>query len=358
MTPDSPLGRALGQLAGRGVPGLAAAIVRRGGVEETAGAGVADLSSGASMTSETALMWFSMTKIVTATAVMQLAERGALALDDPVHRHVPDFPRPRRAWPEVRIAHLLSHSSGLANPVPVRWVRPAGAEPRDPGRFMDGLLRRHHRLRFPAGSRAAYSNLGYVVLGSVIAAASGRAYEAYVAESVLAPLAMRRTAYDYGALGDDVARGYQRLLSPMAPLFLAGLPRGIVAGRSGRFLAFNRFLVEGPAYGGLVGPVRDAARFMAVHLNGGELEGVRLLSRESVEAMQEVRATSRRLAVGLGWFRRGRDAGRAGEYLEHLGGGGGFWSMMRIYPQRGLGVVAMGNATTYDHELVARAALE
>ena len=155
--------------------------------------------------------------------------------------------------------------------------------------------------------------------------------------------------------GADVATGYQRRLHPMTPLFRALLPKGIVGSTDGRFLSFKPFLVDGPAYGGLVGSVRDAARFMAVHLNGGDSEGVRLLSPRSVEEMQTLQASGRGIDVGLGWFRRGADRA-AGDFWEHLGGGGGYWSMMRIYPEQGNGVLAMGNATRYDHAAVAEAA--
>ena len=168
---------------------------------------------------------------------------------------------------------------------------------------------------------------------------------------------MNRTGFTYDALGADVATGYQPRFSPMTPLFRILLPPGIVGGRSGRFLRFNRFYVDGPAYGGLVGSVGDAARFMAAHLRGGELDGARVLSPESVESMQTIQASGRKLDVGFGWFRRGADRSRA-QHLDHLGGGGGFWNMMRIHPERRLGVLAMGNATSYDHEVVARAALE
>jgi CubicO group peptidase (beta-lactamase class C family) len=91
---------------------------------------------------------------------------------------------------------------------------------------------------------------------------------------------------------------------------------------------------------------------MAVLLNGGEYGGVRLLSSESVEAMQTLHASGRRLDVGFGWFRRGADR-VAGDFWEHLGGGGGFWCRMRIYPARGVGVLSMGNTSSYDHDEVA-----
>jgi CubicO group peptidase (beta-lactamase class C family) len=135
------------------------------------------------------------------------------------------------------------------------------------------------------------------------------------------------------------------------------LPKGIVGENHGRFVAFRRFYVDGPAYGGLVGSARDAARFMAAHLNEGKLDGVRILSAESVRAMQTIQASGRKLDVGFGWTRRGADRPGAGAHLEHLGGGGGFWNMMRIYSGHGVGVLAMGNATSYDHQRVVEAAL-
>jgi CubicO group peptidase (beta-lactamase class C family) len=237
----------------------------------------------------------------------------------------------------------------------VRWVHPADEAGRDSHEFALDLLAKHDRLRSPGGSKAVYSNLGYIALGEVIAAASGQTYEDFVRTRILEPLSMTHTDFGYSRGSDaDVATGHQRRLSPMTPLFRILLPQGIIGAGHGRFIAFNRFQVDGPAYGGLVGSVSDAARFLAVHLNGGEFAGVRLLSPESVEKMQTLQAHGRKLDVGYGWFRRGADRTH-GEFWEHLGGGGGFWNMMRIYPGDGLGVVAMGNATAYDHEAVAEA---
>ena len=142
----------------------------------------------------------------------------------------------------------------------------------------------------------------------------------------------------------------------MTPLFRLMLPKGIIGQGAGRYIAFNRFLVDGPAYGGLVGSARDAARFMAIHINDGEAEGVRILKPESVREMQTIQASGRKLDVGFGWFRRGKDAKEKADHLEHLGGGGGFWNMMRIYPERRVGVLSMGNATSYDHASVALSA--
>ncbi len=353
---ETALEAVVADLTRRSVPGVAAIVVRGEAADEVAVAGTADLATGGRMTADTVHLWFSMTKIVTATAAMQLAEDQALSLDDPVRGYVPDFPEPRSGWPQVRVRHLLSHSAGLANPLPVRWVHAAGEPGRDPHEFAVELLARHSRLRSRAGERAAYSNLGYIVLGEVIAAAAGTGYEEFVRERILDPLGMSRTAFDYAGFTDDIATGYQPRLSPMTPLFRLILPSGIIGRRAGRFMAFNRFLVDGPAYGGLVGSPRDAARFMRAHLNGGEAGGVRLLTPESVAAMQTIQARGRGLDVGYGWFRRGARRANA-SHLEHLGGGGGFWNMMRIHPGLGVGVLSMGNATRYDHESLARSGL-
>jgi hypothetical protein len=73
--------------------------------------------------------------------------------------------------------------------------------------------------------------------------------------------------------------------------------------------------------------------------------------------MQTITARGRKLDVALGLVRRHSDHKSHDEYLKHLGGGGGFFNMMPIYPERNLGVIVMGNATSYDHQKVAAAAL-
>lgn len=91
MERHSHLQAILDRLTERNLPGVSAVVVRRGSVQEAASAGVADLETGAPATPATVYLWFSMTKIVTATAVMQLGERGALSLDDPVDRFLPSW---------------------------------------------------------------------------------------------------------------------------------------------------------------------------------------------------------------------------------------------------------------------------
>ncbi len=122
-------------------------------------------------------------------------------------------------------------------------------------------------------------------------------------------------------------------------------------------MSLRRFLLDGSAYGGLVGSVTDAARFLRMHLRDGDLDGVRLLSEAGSRRMREIGAPGRRYDLGLGWFRPtdARDADPP--FVEHLGGGAGFLDVMRLYPTRGVGIVVMGNATRFAIDRVAALAL-
>jgi len=336
-------------------PGLSVAVVKPGGVWSE-GFGLADVEAHRPADADTVYLWFSMTKLATATAVMQLADRGQLDLDGPVTSLVSEFPKHGRGS-RVTIRHLLSHSAGLANPVPVGWVRPAHAPAEDLDAFTAPLLQKHARLRAEPGTRASYSNLGYLVLGEVIQAASGAPYVEYVRAQILEPLGMTSTDFVYRPdMTPRAATGYHPRFSISTPLLRLITPPGIFDHRVGRLWALSRFCVQGAPYGGLIGSVSGAARFLDLHLDPGAHPGV--LSQQAVLAMQQTTARGGKLDVGLGWFRRHSDPRDGGHYWEHLGGGGGFFNTMRIYPEAKLGLVAMGNATNWDHLRLVDAAIQ
>ena len=342
-------------VAGRRVPGIAAAVVADGAVQHAGAAGVGDVVSNTAMTAATALLWFSMTKIVTATAAMRLVDEGRLSLDAAVEELVPGV-LPRSGAPAVRVRHLLQHSAGIPNPAPIRWVRPAGAPAPDPDAFLRQRFAHVRKLRFEPGTRAAYTNLGYLLLGAVIAAAANRPFTDYVDERVLTPLRMDGTGFAMPAPDRmPTATGHQRAIPGTGSLFSAVLPHGIVGTRVGRWLTFRPFLVNGAPYGGLVGPVTDAARVVLMHANGGELDGVRILSPDAVRAMHTIALAGRPFDHGLGWFRKPEDRDRQPSFVEHYGGGGGYHNLMRLYPDQRVGVVVMGNSTSYDVDTVVDA---
>lgn len=338
------------------VPGLSVSVVKGDRLVWAKGFGFADLATSSPATPQTSYLWFSMTKIVTATAVLRLAEGGKLDLDAPADEYFRGFKVVSQPTP-VTVRQLLNHSSGLANPLPIRWVRPADAPDPDHRAFVRRLLAKHRRLKSVPGERASYSNLGYLVLGEVISEITGASYEEYVREEILSPLGMDRTGFTYPEqpAGDGAATGYQPLWRPFTPLFRAALPRGVVGPRQGRYVAFNPFYVKGPAYGGIVGGVDEATRLVVLHLNGGQADGKRLLSAQAVAEMQRITPRGGKRDFGLGWFRSHEARERRPAFVEHLGGGAGFWNVMRIYPEESLGVVVMGNITSYDHESICDA---
>lgn len=329
------------------VPGLSIAVVDASGVQLAAGFGDADLSREVPASASTPYLWFSMSKIVTATAALRLADEGHLDLDAPVTEHLDHLRAPGPRQPTVR--HLLTHTSGLGNPMPIRWVHPAGADAPDPAQLLRRLMSRRRAYRYPLGT-ARYSNVGYLAIGEIIATAAGEHFDTFVRRSVLDPLGMRATGFEHGSEGVPTATGYVRAPRPADPVLRRTLPAGIVGRRHGRYLALNDFAVDGPAYGGLIGTVRDAARFLQMHLQDGELDGARILAPESARAMRRLDHPGKEFVHGLGWFRRpsGRPSDRAGanDWVEHFGAGAGFWNVMRLYPDRGFGVVVMSNSTT------------
>jgi CubicO group peptidase (beta-lactamase class C family) len=308
------------------------------------------------MTPDTSCNWFSMTKLVTATAVVQLADRGRLDLDAPVADVYTPFSvlRPGDRARRVTVRHLLSHSGGVANPMPLRWVHLASELGPERAAFVEGQLAAHRRLRSAPGDRAAYTNLGYLVLGEVVARVAGEPFEAYVRANVLEPLGMSRTGFA-AVEPERWATPYQRRFTVLGALMPALIPRPILGAKHGRFRALQHFYVHGAAYGGLVGPASDAVRFLRAHLRDGELDGARILSAEAAREMRVIRTRGSRIEVGMGWFRRGKV--RPTDFVEHLGGGLGFWTCLRIYSDRDIGAVVMGNATSYDHDAIVQAAI-
>jgi CubicO group peptidase (beta-lactamase class C family) len=210
------------------------------------------------------------------------------------------------------------------------------------------------KLRFEPGTRSSYSNLGTLALGQAITNAADRPYTTLVSSEILQPLGMRLTGFTYTPdIAARAATGYHPRRSPMRLL----LPRWVIGDPAGRWLSFRRFLLDGAAYGGLLGPVRDAARFLQMHLRDGELDGARILSAESAAAMRHITTNGKRYDLGLGWFRPASQRNADPPFVEHLGGGAGFLNLIRIYPAQAVGIAIMGNATNYPIDTIATLAL-
>ena len=150
----------------------------------------------------------------------------------------------------------------------------------------------------------AWRHLGYLVLGELIASCAGRSFCEFGQRELLAPLGMSRTGFEHAQAPAEIATGYWRLPHGGQTALRLLLPPGIVGQRADGLVAFRPFYVNGSPYGGLVGDVHDAARFLSLHIGEGAACGQRLLSAESTVAMRALTTKGKKLTTGLGWWRR------------------------------------------------------
>jgi CubicO group peptidase (beta-lactamase class C family) len=146
-------------------------------------------------------------------AIARLVQEGRVAFSDPVSKFLPDFPT-RDAAAQIRIEHLLTHTSGIGNVYGASYV--AGSPLRS--RELDALLTlaAGDSLRmFEAGTARAYSNTGYLVLGRIIEEASGMSYEDFLAQAIFDPAGMTQTCLcSLDRVNHNLAVGYIRETSP------------------------------------------------------------------------------------------------------------------------------------------------
>ena len=333
-------------------PGLSIVVVRDGQMAYNRAFGLADGPRNVAATPETVYHWWSMTKIPTAIAILQLQEKGLLNIDDAVVKHLPwfDVVYPSPDSPAISIRNLLQHSSGLPDTIPamIGWVHSDDAG-RNQTELVKKILPKYRTLKSRPGEKAAYSNLNYMLLGVVIEAVTGQSYESYITENILQPLGMSRTAFVYSpGMAEHEAIGTLPVVhfyTPMLPAFLD--TSALIRERQGKMFWFKRVYIDTTPSTGLIGPAPDVARFMLAYLNGGTLDGISILKPETVSLMTNTAPLN---GVSLGWL-VGQEP--SGFYLEHAGGGPGFATFMRLYPEKGLGVALLANGTDLDRSGLA-----
>lgn len=278
--------------------------------------------------------WFSVTKLLTALAAMKLIESKEVSTETSASSVLPWF---QVAGGEgITVGQLLSHSSGLPNPSPVRWVHPpsrgAFDEVPSPGELTRRLVR-GTKLRSEPGSQAHYTNLGYLVLGELIREVSGLPFAHFVRDELLCPLAMNETSFDPPA----EVRGHERSWSLRAPvmalIFGHRTPHLISYVRDG-FVGLSAFRLAGEAYGGLAGPLHDLMAFGRFFLGAGP-EGV--LQDESVATMMRVHAQGAGQAYGLGFHCDPK-------WVYHGGSAGGFRAELHLRRDRSSGFAVVANS--------------
>lgn len=186
------------------IPGLALAIQRGHEVLHQGYYGLVNLEHHIAVNDQTVFEIASVTKLFTAQAVLRLVQAGKIALDDFIMTFLPDLPE---TWKAITVRHCLAHQSGIPNYTLVETYGDYTRDAKSHEQVLD--LVRHLPLNFPPGTRHAYDNTGFYLLGLLIEAVSGQAYGDYVRQTTFEPLGMTRTqANNYDTVVAHRAQGY------------------------------------------------------------------------------------------------------------------------------------------------------
>ncbi len=309
------------EMARSSIPGLSLAVAVGGEIRLATGYGLADLENFVPAKADTSYRLASLTKPITAVAVMQLVERGQLELDVPVQKYVPAFPE--KQWP-ITTRQLLDHQSGIRHHTDAEWVNT---------HHYDSLTEslqafKDSPLAHEPGTKTLYSSNGYTLAGCVLEAASDTSYAEFVRVNILEPARMDRTQVDDTAeLVPNRARGYRR--------DGAGRARNSpLADTSNRL-----------AGGGLRGTAPDMARFAIAFLNG------ELVRKETVAWMLSRQKTrdGKPTGYGLGWILASNPKTRE---CWHTGGQPQVSNLLYLQPDAGLAVVILCNMEGVSNNLL------
>ena len=271
-------------------PALSVAIVLDGGLSWAKGFGFADPDNKIPATPTTVYRLASITKSITATAVMQLVEQGSLDLDAPIQKYCPAYPR--KQWP-ITARLLLAHLAGVRHHSFFETLSPNT-------RHYDSVAAalnyfKDDDLLHEPGTEYHYTSLGYTVVGCAIEGASGTTYANYVREHIFVPAGMTRTE------PDDVTK----TIKDRAKLY----GKGLIYKATGTFPRMTEAGALDPSdrlpAGGLVSTVEDLARF-AIAIQQGKL--VSNASRDLMWTRQKTRDGQTLKFYGFGWLIADADA--------------------------------------------------
>ncbi|MCY4021721.1 MAG: serine hydrolase [Chloroflexi bacterium] len=313
------------------LPGLALGLVYGDELLWGKAYGVANLESGQPITLDTRFRIASISKTFTATGILQLRDAGKLRLDDPVSRYLDWFDLRYGDAPEITIRNLLTHTSGLPRDAAnAMWT---DCEAPDWEEFV-AQTRQRELTRAPYENHA-YSNLGYSLLGGVIAAVSGQSWADYLQQNVLEPLGMTETYPVPDADDAQLATGYTRERQD---------------GKRDAFPFWKMNAFEASA--NFASSVNDLVKYAAFHLG---LRGDTVLSPYTLFDMHRVHWLEQDWKGGYGL---GMGLHRVKDWLisGHGGGYPGYLTAFTICREHNTGVIALCNALGSNPHQIAEQA--
>src|SRR5262245_39581224 len=320
-----------GQIAYRGIPGVAVGVVSNQELVWAKGFGFADIKAKLPMTAATKFRMASHSKLFTAIAIMQLREEGKLGLDDPVVKYLPWF-KAKPAGDDdgpITIEQLLSHSSGLQREAGDHWTSyefPTADELRR--RYAD------RQAAFAPSVRWKYSNLAYAVAGMLIEQVSGMQWADYVDRNIFKPLGMLASSVDKNVPGLAVPYG-RRMPDGSREVLPFVDARGMAAAT------------------GVTSNLEDMAKFVSAQFRRGPRGGAQIVSTGSLREMHRVRSVEENWtsATGLGFdISRIKDRTLVGHGRCHPGN----TTQTQIQLDDKVGVIVLTNTNDSNPNDIAR----
>ncbi len=313
------------------VPGLAAAIVKNGQIVCTASAGMADMKRDRRVNDDTIFLIASVSKTITATAIMQLAERGALQLDDDINKYLPyDITFPDRRDTEVSFRQLLTHTASIRDNS--KFIDSAVTMGADSPMSLASLTRgyltpdgpfydpKKNFQRSVPGTKSKYSNMGITLAGYLVEVIAGVPFDAYCREHIFAPLGMHQTSWRLSDIDQSaLAVPYEK--------------------KSSGFAAYEQYGEPNYPDGMLRTSVTELAKFLIAMMEGGAYNGRRILQAATVDEMLK-RQTRLDKSQGLVWFKE--DIGGRTVW-GHDGSDDGASATMWFERKRNQGVILLAN---------------
>ncbi|MCF8261890.1 MAG: beta-lactamase family protein [Melioribacteraceae bacterium] len=301
--------------------------------------GYSILENKVSLKPENTINAFSVTKTFTALAILQLAEKGLLGLDDNVQIYLDDLPYKEN----FTIRQLLNHTAGIPNPLPISWIHLYEEHPDfNYDSFVKKVIHENCELDNIPGEKFAYSNVGYLILGEIIEKVSGVDYRTYIEKNIIGKLELDKDSDLSFNISDTTnhSGGYIKKWSfiNFGLNFLMDKDKYMGDSYNG-WNRFKYFYMNGYPFGGLIGNAKGFRKYLQSLLRENST-----IIGESKKKLFEAQFTSNGepLEMGLSWFK-----GKLGSetYFAHAGGGGGYYCEIRIYPDRKMGSVIIFNKT-------------
>jgi CubicO group peptidase (beta-lactamase class C family) len=320
------------EMPASGVPGLAYAVVADGQIASAGAHGVVTIGGESEVTPDTPFATGSISKSFTALAVMQLVEAGDVDLDTVISEYLDAFSsRPAGA---ITIRQLLSHTSGFSTLQGNASHTDVTGDKDELERLVVGLA--DVDPAYEPDDRWEYSNTNYQILGRLIEAVSGQAYQAYVAANILDPVGMEHSFVADGEIHQSMATGHRPWFGTIRPQPENRTDRGTAP------------------QGGIVASAGDLARYMMMMMNGEDdvlsANGKALMMRPASDASP---------FYGFGWFLDSGDGS-----VSHSGSTPGFETLATMIPTEKKGVVVLvnggsglgfGETTQLRNGIIARA---